>query len=240
MKVQAAGPWTLAASVELHTGHRVLTDRGAVREFAASLREGLRAHVAEVAERTGARVLVQLDEPWLPAVLAGTLPTASGWGTVRSVSAPAAQDLLRELVTGLGAPVVLHCCADRTPRCGCWPRSARPASGSTPRCPSVAGDTAVPAALDALGEVWDAGTPLLLGLVPSLPPRRAESPADAPVDGDGPVTPPALKSRPPRLRPRRPPRLRPRAPGGAGRPHPDLRPRRGHTRLGAPGHGAVP
>ena len=115
MKVQAAGPWTLAASVELHTGHRVLTDRGAVREFAGSLGEGLRAHVAEVAERTGARVLVQLDEPSLPAVLAGTLPTASGWGTVRSVSAPDAQDLLRDLVAGLGVPVVVHCCAANPP-----------------------------------------------------------------------------------------------------------------------------
>ena len=40
VKVQAAGPWTLAASVELHTGHRVLTDRGAVREFAASWARG--------------------------------------------------------------------------------------------------------------------------------------------------------------------------------------------------------
>ena len=115
VKVQATGPWTLAASVELHTGHRVLTDRGAVREFAGSLGEGLRAHVAEIAERTGARVLVQLDEPSLPAVLAGTLPTASGWGTVRSVAAPDAQDLLRDLVSGLGVPVVVHCCAARPP-----------------------------------------------------------------------------------------------------------------------------
>ena len=40
VKVQAAGPWTLAASVELHTGHKVLTDRGAVREFAAQPRRG--------------------------------------------------------------------------------------------------------------------------------------------------------------------------------------------------------
>ena len=76
VKVQAAGPWTLAAGVELHTGHRVLTDRGAVREFAASLAEGLRAHLAEVAARTGAAVLLQLDEPSLPAVLGGRLPTA--------------------------------------------------------------------------------------------------------------------------------------------------------------------
>ena len=81
MKVQAAGPWTLAAGVELHSGHRVLTDAGALREFAASLAEGLAAHAAEVASRTGARVAIQLDEPTLPAVLAGTVPTPSGYGT---------------------------------------------------------------------------------------------------------------------------------------------------------------
>ena len=31
VKVQATGPWTFVASVELHSGHTVLTDRGAVR-----------------------------------------------------------------------------------------------------------------------------------------------------------------------------------------------------------------
>jgi hypothetical protein len=36
--------------------------------------------------------------------------------------------------------------------------------------PSVAGRTASPAALDAFGAVWDAGTPLLLGMVPSRDP----------------------------------------------------------------------
>ena len=182
VKVQAAGPWTLAASVELHTGHRVLTDRGAVREFAASLREGLRAHAAEIAERTGARVLVQLDEPGLPAVLAGSLPTASGWGTVRSVPAPDALDLLRDLVAGLDAPVVLHCCAAHPP-VRLLAATGAAGVGIDATQPAVAGDTAVPAALDALGEVWDAGTPLLLGLVPSLPPPRATPSGDAPADG---------------------------------------------------------
>ena len=175
MKVQAAGPWTLAASVELHTGHRALTDRGAVREFAGSLREGLRAHIAEVAERTGARVLVQLDEPSLPAVLAGMLPTASGWGTVRSVSAQDAQDLLRDLVAGLGAPVVVHCCAPNPP-VQLLAAVGLAGIGSTTALSVFSGPTALPAALDALGEVWDAGIPLLLGLVPAVP--RPTRPAD--------------------------------------------------------------
>ena len=168
VKVQAAGPWTLAASVELRTGHRVLTDRGAVREFAGSLGEGLRAHVAEIAERTGARVLVQLDEPSLPAVLAGTIPTASGWGTVRSVPAPEAHDLLRDLVGGLDAPVVVHCCAARPPvRLVAGTGVAGVGLDAT----GFSGKVDV-ALLDALGETWDADTPLLLGLVPALAPAR--------------------------------------------------------------------
>jgi hypothetical protein len=178
VKVQAAGPWTLAASVELHTGHRVLTDRGAVREFAGSLGEGLRAHVAEIAERTGARVLVQLDEPSLPAVLAGMLPTASGWGTVRSVSAQDAQDLLRDLVAGVGAPVVVHCCAPNPP-VRLLAAVGVAGIGIDATLPVFSGPTALPAALDALGEVWDAGIPLLLGLVPALPPQRTRSAADS-------------------------------------------------------------
>jgi hypothetical protein len=193
VKVQAAGPFTLAASVELHTGHRVLTDHGAVREFAASLREGLRVHVAEVAERTGARVLVQLDEPSLPAVLAGTLPTASGWGTVRSVRAPDAQDLLRELVAGLGVPVVVHCCAPNPPL-RLLAATGVAGIGIDATLPVFSGATAVPAALDMLGEIWDAGTPLLLGLVPAVPRRgpdgrQAASGADSSDDPDSPASP---------------------------------------------------
>lgn len=201
VKVQAAGPWTLAASVELRSGHRVLTDAGAVREFAASLGEGLRAHVAEVAERTGARVLVQLDEPSLPAVLAGALPTASGWGSVAPVPAPDAQDLLRELITGLDAPVVVHCCAARPPL-RLLAAAGVAGIGLDATLPAFAGDTALPAALDALGEVWDAGIPLFLGLVPALPPRpagtsppeaAADLDADATADPDAPA-PPALRT----------------------------------------------
>jgi methionine synthase II (cobalamin-independent) len=170
VKVQAAGPWTLAASVELHTGHRVLTDRGAVREFAASLTEGLRAHVAEVAARTGAAVLLQLDEPSLPAVIRGQVPTPSGYGTVRAVSEAAVKDVLRALISAVGVPVVLHCCASRPPLAVLADVGAA-AIGVDATRPEVAGRTAEPAALDRIGEVWDAGTPLLLGLVPSTAPR---------------------------------------------------------------------
>ncbi|MCF7550305.1 methionine synthase [Pseudonocardia sp. WMMC193] len=171
VKVQVVGPWTLAAEVELAAGHRVLTDRGAAREFAASLTEGLSAHVAEVAARTGAQVVVQLDEPRLAAVVAGSLPTASGYGTVRAVPEPDAQDALRELITALDVPVVVRVPGDRPPLALLREVGASGlAVDATQR--SISGDTAVPAALDAVGEVWDAGLPLFLGLVPTRDPGR--------------------------------------------------------------------
>ena len=40
LKVQVCGPWTLAATLELTRGERVLTDPGAVADLAASLAEG--------------------------------------------------------------------------------------------------------------------------------------------------------------------------------------------------------
>ncbi len=169
VKTQAAGPWTLAASVELRTGHAALTDRGAVREFAASLTEGLRTHVAELAARTGAAVLLQLDEPSLAAVLEGRVPTPSGYGTVRAVSANAARDVLRELIDAVGVPVVLHSCA-ADPPVRLLASVGAAGVGIDATQPAVAGPTARPASLDALGEVWDTGTPLLLGLVPTRAP----------------------------------------------------------------------
>ena len=133
---------------------------------------GCASHVAEIAERTGARVLVQLDEPSLPAVLAGALPTASGWGTVRSVSAPTPRTCCATSSSGLGVPVVVHCCAPRPP-VRLLAAAGVAGIGIDATLPVFSGPTAVPAALDALGEVWDAGIPLLLGLVPAVPRRRA-------------------------------------------------------------------
>ncbi|OZM74037.1 methionine synthase [Amycolatopsis antarctica] len=169
VKTQVAGPWTLAAGIELARGHRVLTDRGALREFAASLSEGLDAHVRELAERTGARVVVQFDEPTLPDVLAGALSTPSGYGTVRSVPAPEARDLLAEVIgaaeRSTGQPVIVHCCATRPPV-----SLLRSAGAGALALDGTTLDGAPASLLDELGEAWDSGVSLLLGLVPALEP----------------------------------------------------------------------
>lgn len=116
LKVQVAGPLTLAAGMERTRGDRMLADHGARRELAESLTEGVAAHVADVARRVpGASVVLQVDEPSLPAVLAGAVPTISGYGRLRAVEETEAETYLRGIVEAVGVPVVVHCCAARPP-----------------------------------------------------------------------------------------------------------------------------
>ena len=178
IKVQAAGPWTLGAGVELERGHRVLTDHGALRDFAESLTLGLVEHVSTVRSRIGVPVVVQLDEPSLPAVLRGGLSTPSGYGTVAPVPAPEAQRLLSEVVEELaeatGAPVAVHCCAARPP-VGLLQRAG---AGAIALDATRMGEVVGPLA-DEIGEAWEGGVALLLGLVPSRQPAAESSEREA-------------------------------------------------------------
>ncbi|GIG71403.1 methionine synthase [Phytomonospora endophytica] len=116
LKVQSAGPWTLAASVQRPLGGAILRDPGAVRDLTASLTEGLREHVADLARRIpGATVILQLDEPSLSAVLAGAVPTESGLARYRPVEATVVAERLRGLIGALPVPVVVHSCAPDVP-----------------------------------------------------------------------------------------------------------------------------
>ncbi|WP_461144088.1 uroporphyrinogen decarboxylase/cobalamine-independent methonine synthase family protein [Salinifilum aidingensis] len=166
VKVQAVGPWTLGAGVELASGHRVLTDHGALRDFTSSALEGLARHIDEVVARTGAPALVQLDEPVLPQVLAGDLPTPSGYGTVPAVPEPEARALLSDVldrVRGMTQrPVIVHCSAPRPPVTMLRRAGADAVALDLLRLGEVSGELA-----DAFGEAWQEGTTFLLGLVPS-------------------------------------------------------------------------
>ncbi|WP_194815690.1 methionine synthase [Nocardia sp. XZ_19_385] len=162
VKVQAAGPLTLAAQVELPGGHRILTDPGAVRDLSESLAEGLRAHVAEVRKRLGAEVVVQLDEPSLTDVLNGSLRGVSVLNTVRAVPEPEALALLDAVITSQSAPVLVHSCAN-PPAIGFLRASAAAAIGFDIT-------TIATRDLDRIGETLDAGKQLVLGLVPTTAP----------------------------------------------------------------------
>lgn len=173
LKVQVSGVWTLAAGIELPRGERVLADPGAVRDLAASYTEGLTGHLAQVRRRVpGARILVQLDEPALPAVLAGRVPTASKLNRIRAVEEMVAEETLSGLIGALAAqpgdpyPIV-HCCAADVPYALLRRSGARALSVDFARVRDE----------DAIGESVDAGLGLLFGVVPGTDTRLAD-PAD--------------------------------------------------------------
>jgi methionine synthase II (cobalamin-independent) len=119
LKVQLGGPWTLAAHLSLPRGERAVSDAGARRDLVGSSAEAVRLLLADLAGAVpGARLVLQLDEPSLPAVLDGSIATASGLNRLRSVPIPEVADGLA-LVVGAaqeaGATTVVHCCASDPP-----------------------------------------------------------------------------------------------------------------------------
>ncbi|TDP41881.1 methionine synthase [Nocardia ignorata] len=162
VKLQSAGPLTLAAEVELPGGHRILTDTGAVRDLSESLAEGLARHADEVRRRLGAEVVIQLDEPQLTTVLDGSLRGPSILNTISALPEPEALRILDTVIDAQSAPVLLHTCASR-PALATIGRTA--AAGI-----SFDASTITTADLDVLGDIVDRGKKIALGLVPTEQP----------------------------------------------------------------------
>ena len=166
LKAQVAGPWTLAATVERPKGDRVLADHGARRELAQALAEGLRDHVADLRRRVpGADLLVQVDEPALPVVLAGGVPTASGLHRHRTVHPPEASQALEWVFAAVreaGATPVAHCCAADAP--------VDLLLGAGAQGVSVDLDVLRVGAYDALAGALEKGHAVMLGVVPATDP----------------------------------------------------------------------
>jgi methionine synthase II (cobalamin-independent) len=159
LKVQAVGPWTLAAALELRGGEVALSDEGACRDLAGSLAEGLRLHLDDVRRRVpGAEIVLQLDEPSLIAVLRGQVRTASGYRTHRAVDRQLVESTLREVVSVHDGPVVVHSCAPDVPF-ALLRRAGADAISFDFSLLTERDD-------DAIGEAVEAGTRLFAGVVP--------------------------------------------------------------------------
>jgi methionine synthase II (cobalamin-independent) len=173
-KTQVAGPWTLAATVEKPRGDKVLSDHGARRELAQALAEGVRSHLADLRRRLRGvdRMVVQVDEPALAAVVAGQVPTASGYGRHRRVDLPEASAHLEWVVAAIadaGGEAWVHSCAPETP----WSLVA----GTGVAGLSADLDMLGPADLDTFAEALEQGRTAALGVVPSTDPAAAVSDA---------------------------------------------------------------
>lgn len=163
VKIQAPGPVTLAAQLELPSGHRAITDPGAIRDLTASLAEGVARHRAAVARRLSTTVVVQFDEPLLPAALAGRLSGVTAFSPVHPVDEVRAVGMLDECAATVGAGVMVHCCDPDVP----WNVLRRSAIDAVSLdCLAFSGQ------LDGMGEFIDSGRALVLGLVPALAPEQ--------------------------------------------------------------------
>ena len=100
--VPVTGPVTLAATLDLARGERVLSDPGALRDLADSLAAGLAEHLAAVVRAVpGAQPTVLLHEPLLAAAIEAEVPTFSGRATLRALSV----QLAGERIAAVGAAV---------------------------------------------------------------------------------------------------------------------------------------
>ena len=174
--ISLAGPWTLAAVIELRGGERAVRDQGACRDIVGALATAARQHVADVRRRVpGAAVSLWFDEPALPSVLLGEVPTQSGLGRYAAIDEPiveAAYLMLTAAAHDAGASVVVHCCGDR-PAYSLMQRSGFDAVSADLLMHDRRDD-------DAIGELFEAGRRLVAGVLPSTDAQL--SPVGASVD----------------------------------------------------------
>ncbi len=172
-KVQVAGPWTLAASTAVAMSGRVLADKGARRDLAGALAQGVGELAVDLYRRLpGIDWTVQVDEPSLPAVLAGSVPTPGGFFRHDAVDIAEAVAALAAIVAEpgrRGVPVtsVLHCCAPGLPIAAMMDHGR---DGAGFDAVNLDADMVMSGDLDALAQAWDAGRALWLGVLPTLAP----------------------------------------------------------------------
>ena len=120
IKGQIAGPWTMAASVELTSGERALRDVGAWSELVQALALAAVNHVQDLRRRfpLASSIILQVDEPALVSVIEGSIGTASGLSRYAPIGTQTAGNVLSQLLQAIAevrALPVVHCCADNPP-----------------------------------------------------------------------------------------------------------------------------
>ena len=172
VKVQLTGPITLAASLELVRGERVLSDEGAVRDLVHAHCEAVVLHLADVRRRLPkASVIVQIDEPAMDSALQGTIRTQSGWGKLWPLDEAQVRvwhtELAAAITAGKGTPW-LHSCSRN------WPLELALAAGYR----GVSGDISLldDRDEDALAAAVEAGILWVAGVIPTQDERLAAAP----------------------------------------------------------------
>ncbi len=161
LRATMAGAWTLAAHVELPNGEPILSDPGATAELVAVMRVA----GAELARRIRrdapvVQLQMQVDEPSVPAVLAGRVSTQSGRSVVAPVAARTVESAWAADVAFFAdehVDLALHCCGGHVPL----------ASAAQAGFRAISWDGTIGRTWDqeaAIGALWEAGTQVILGI----------------------------------------------------------------------------
>jgi hypothetical protein len=117
-KLQLCGPLTWCSVVEDIAGEPSLRDRGFVADVAEALTEVARSQIQRLRRAIPGvtQVVVQIDEPALPRVIRGAVPTASGRGRVAAFDEHQVRiwfsDVVRKSRFDDQVQLWLHSCAD--------------------------------------------------------------------------------------------------------------------------------
>lgn len=181
IKSQLAGPWTLAACIELPSGERILRDERACWDLAQALAQAAADHALDLRRRfpEASDVLLQIDEPALPAVLAGRIGTASGLSSYGAVDEQTAQKSLMQIAQAIGSAGAIagfHCCAGEPPL------DLFRASGAAFVSVDATGLASSRALDEPIGRAFDAGIGVWLGAVAAIGEGRlSDAHASAPI-----------------------------------------------------------
>ncbi|MBD8507543.1 hypothetical protein HT102_13725 [Hoyosella sp. G463] len=148
------GPVTLGREIELPSGHAVLEDRGALRDLAASLAEGVSGHVSRLERSLGCKIIVQWLEPALQEALDGSSRPVSILQPPRRLPVPEAVGLWSGCAE-IGADQALWC-GDTVP----WNAVEEGPFGTLVLGPAATGASGGPrdhALVDGLGRWFDRG-----------------------------------------------------------------------------------
>lgn len=116
LNLAVLGPVSLAARLHLPSGEKSLIDHGARRDLTHSLAAGLADHVRHVRRSIGPdSVSVVLQEPDYRAVRTGSVPTVSGYQTIRSLGRDETRNMFQVVVDalrGAGVDEVIFDCGE--------------------------------------------------------------------------------------------------------------------------------
>lgn len=115
------GPVSLAATVHVRNGEKLQSDPGARRDLTASWCAGMSGLRAALRRNTDGRdTVLVVQEPELERVLAGRIPTASGYRTLRSLPPHEVRAALTEAVAAARSAGVARVVLDAGPATARW------------------------------------------------------------------------------------------------------------------------